>query len=45
MQEKEADKSDQATVARGVAQAKDESVFLLHSTVTDHRTYLTCSIT
>ena len=38
IQEKEAEKSDQATVARGVAQAEDVSVFLLHSTVTDHRT-------
>ena len=50
IQEKEAEKLDQATVAMGVAQADGVSVFLLHPTVTDHRTlltlqhYLTCNI-
>ena len=37
IQEKEDDKLDQAMVTRGVAQAEDVSVFLLHSIVTDHR--------
>ena len=37
IQEKEAEKLDQAMVARRVAQAEDVSVFLLHSIVTDHR--------
>ena len=40
IQEKEAEKLDQATAARGVAQAEDVSVFLLHFTVTDHITLL-----
>ena len=40
IQEKEAEKLDQAMVARRVAQAEDVSVFLLHTTVTDHRTLL-----
>ena len=45
IQEKEAEKSDQATVARGVAQAEDVSVFYYTplSQVTEH--YLTRSIT
>ena len=45
IQEKEAEKLDQATVARGVAQAEDVSVFYYTplSQITEH--YLACSIT